>query len=163
MRTRTEVLAVYRGLMARVLLTGMSGTGKTTVLDELSRRGNFTVDTDHDGWVSDDACWDAARMEALLRDHRNVFVAGTAENQADFYDRFDHVVLLSAPLDVLLERVASRTNNPYGKTEAQRAEIEHYAMTIEPLLRQGASIELDGERPVIELADDIERLAIRSH
>ncbi|CUR54556.1 conserved hypothetical protein [metagenome] len=34
--------------MARVLVTGMSGTGKTTVLDELSRRGAMTVDTDDD-------------------------------------------------------------------------------------------------------------------
>lgn len=39
-------------------------------------------------------------------------VSGTAENQGRFYDRFDHVVLLSAPVDVLIERGCSRTHNP---------------------------------------------------
>jgi adenylate kinase len=36
--------------MVRVLVTGMSGVGKTTVLDELRRRGHFAVDTDYGGW-----------------------------------------------------------------------------------------------------------------
>ena len=30
--------------VVRVLVTGMSGTGKTTVLNELQRRGHVTVD-----------------------------------------------------------------------------------------------------------------------
>jgi hypothetical protein len=68
------------------------------------------------------------------------------------------VVLLSAPLDVLLARVTSRTTNPYGRTAAQRAEIAHYLATVEPLLRRGATLELDGRRPTADLADEIEAL-----
>ena len=37
-----------------------------------------------------------------------------------FYPRFDAVVLLSAPADVILRRVATRLTNDYGKSEAQR-------------------------------------------
>ncbi|MDP9092748.1 MAG: AAA family ATPase [Actinomycetota bacterium] len=103
----------------------MSGSGKTTVLNELRRRGHFTVDTDYGGWVLSDGRWDEARMATLLSDHEYVFVAGTVENQGRFYDLFDHVVLLGAPLETLRERVINRTNNPYAKTDAQRAEIEH--------------------------------------
>jgi predicted ATPase len=33
-----------------VLLTGMSGTGKSAVLVELERRGHRVVDTDADDW-----------------------------------------------------------------------------------------------------------------
>jgi len=44
--------------MARVLLTGMSGTGKTTVLAELQRRGHMTVDTDYNGWELPSRTWD---------------------------------------------------------------------------------------------------------
>jgi hypothetical protein len=43
-------------------------------------------------------------------------------------------MLLTAPLDVLLERVLSRTTNPYGKASAERAEIITYTGTVEPLL-----------------------------
>jgi len=144
--------------VARVLVTGMSGAGKTTLLDELSRRGHETVDTDYDGWTLPDGDWDEPRMAALLAGRGEVVVSGTAANQGRFYDRFDHVVLLTAPLGVLLDRVAARSNNPYGKSAQHRAEIERYVRDVEPLLRRGASLELDGRRPVEELADLVEQL-----
>ncbi len=150
--------AVTVVVVARVLLTGMSGAGKSTVLDELRRRGHFTVDTDYNGWELPDRTWDELRMNRLLAQHGDVVVSGTVENQGRFYDRFEHVVLLSAPLSVLLERVSKRTNNPYGRTTQQQAEIATYVETVEPLLRRSASIELDGQRPVPELADVIEGL-----
>jgi shikimate kinase len=144
--------------MVRVLVTGMSGAGKTTVLDELGRRGHLTIDTDYDGWVRPDGGWDERRMDQLLAQHLDVIVSGTVENQGQFYDWFEQVVLLSAPLHVLIDRVSRRTNNPYGGTTEQQAEIAHYVQTIEPLLRRGATLELDGQRPVSEVADAIERL-----
>ncbi|WP_223841206.1 MULTISPECIES: hypothetical protein [unclassified Candidatus Sulfotelmatobacter] len=42
--------------MPRILITGMSGAGKSTVLAELARRGRITVDTDFDGWELPAAC-----------------------------------------------------------------------------------------------------------
>ena len=88
--------------------------------------------------------------------------SGTVENQGRFHDRFEHVVLLSAPLHVLVERVSRRTNNPYGKAPEQRAEIARYLDAVEPLLRRGATLELDGRRPASELADVIEDLVTRT-
>jgi shikimate kinase len=144
--------------MARVLVTGMSGAGKTTVLDELRRRGHLAIDTDHGGWERPDGTWDERRMDQLLARQLDVIVSGTVENQGRFYDRFEHVVLLSAPLHLLIERVSRRSNNPYGKTAEQQAEIAHYVQTVEPLLRRGATLELDGRQPVSVLADAIEKL-----
>jgi shikimate kinase len=139
-------------------VTGMSGAGKTTVLDVLNRRGVATVDTDYGDWVLPDGTWDEPRMDQLLADHREIVVSGTVANQGRFYDRFEHVVLLSAPVDVLLERVGTRLNNPYGREPQQRSEIVRYVATVEPLLRRGATLELDGRRQPAELADIIERL-----
>jgi shikimate kinase len=136
----------------------MSGAGKTTLLGEMSGRGYRTVDTDYGGWTLPDGSWDEERMASLLGDQAEVVVSGTVANQGRFYDRFDHVVLLSAPLGTLLDRVGSRANNPYGKTAEQRAEIERHLAEVEPLLRGGATVELDGRRPVAELADEVERL-----
>ena len=147
--------------MSRVLVTGMSGAGKSTILDELRRRGLLAVDTDYDGWEVSDGTWDESRMDRLLSRHQDVVVSSTVENQVHFYDRFEHIVLLSAPLEVLMQRLRERTNNPYGKSSAERAELARYVVTIEPLLRRGATVELDGQRPVVELADDVERLVSR--
>ncbi|WP_078328341.1 AAA family ATPase [Mycobacteroides salmoniphilum] len=145
--------------MGRVLVTGMSGTGKTTLLEELARRGYPTVDTDYDGWTLADGRWDAARMAELLDQRSEVIVSGTVDNQVDFYDRFGHVVLLSVPLEVAIARVSSRTNNPYGRTDTERAAIARYTEEVEPLLRRSATVELDGRLPVAELAERVGALA----
>jgi shikimate kinase len=136
----------------------MSGAGKTTVLDVLSGRGLTTVDTDYGDWVLPDGTWDEPRMDRLLVDSRDIVVAGTVSNQGSFYGRFEHVVLLSTPVEVLLDRVGARTNNPYGRKPEQRAEIVRYVASVEPLLRRGATLELDGRRPPADLADIIESL-----
>lgn len=144
--------------MARILVTGMSGAGKSTLLAELQRRGHLTVDTDYGGWTLPDGTWDEPRMAALLDAHTDVVVSGAVENQGRFYGRFDHVVLLYAPLDVLLDRTARRTDNPYGRTAGHRAEIARYTEEIVPLLRQSATLELDGQRSSDELADVLQGL-----
>ena len=108
----------------------MSATGKSTVLAELARRGHAVVDTDVDGWIVDVAkddgstepMWDEARISALLDEHAGgtLFVAGCVANQGRFYPRFHAVVLLSAPEETLLERLATRTTNDFGKLEITR-------------------------------------------
>ena len=144
--------------MARTLITGMSGAGKSTLFVELARRGYKTVDNDYDGWEDVHRFRYEPRMTALLETEPDVFVSGTVENQGTFYDRFDHVVLLSLPVDVLLMRVTVRTNNPYGRTPEEQAEIRRYVAEVEPLLRAGASVELDAQRSVTELANILEQL-----
>ncbi len=142
-------------------MTGMSSTGKSTLLVELARRGHTTVETDIDGWTNEGR-WDEPRMTALLDAHATLVVAGTVENQGVFRDRFDHVVLLTAPSDVIMQRVADRTNNPYGKTGDQRAEILGYIETVEPLLFRSASLVIDTARyEPRQIADAVEQLLTR--
>src|SRR6185503_13846262 len=109
--------------MRRILVTGMSGTGKSTALAELAQRGFRVVDTDDPPWSEWSASaggfvWREDRMTELLsrNDGPTLYVSGTVSNQGRFYPRFDAVVLLSAPVDVLLSRIETRTTNDYGKT-----------------------------------------------
>jgi dephospho-CoA kinase len=141
-----------------VLVTGMSGVGKSTLLAGLARRGHRVVDTDYDGWVLDDGRWDELRMHELLAHAGTVVVSGTVENQGQFYGCFDHVVLLSAPLRTLLDRVMKRTSNPYGKRAEERAQIAHNLETVEPLLRRTATLELDGRAEPDSLVAAVEML-----
>ena len=149
----------------RILVTGMSGTGKSTALEALRRGGFEAVDTDEPGWSewSDEDggyLWDEERIAELLDRDRGVtlFVSGTVSNQGRFYPRFDAVVLLSAPVDVLLARVAARTTNDYGKAEAERAEILANLAEVEPLLRATCTHELDATQPLAEVVAELERI-----
>jgi dephospho-CoA kinase len=152
-----------------VLVTGMSGTGKSTVLAELSRRGHQVVDTDHGGWSEEapaaeggvEQLWREERIEALLDQHRDgtLFLSGCVANQGAFYPRFAAVVLLSAPLEVLLERIASRRTNDFGKTGAERQRILGDLREVEPMLRRTATAEIDTRRPVSAVADELESIA----
>jgi shikimate kinase len=149
--------------MTRVLITGMSGTGKSTLLGELAARGYPTVDTDYGDYyelVDGERLWRADLIEALLRSAPDssadvLFVQGTTRNQGTFYPWFEHVVLLSAPAQVLIERLTHRTANPYGKDPAELAETLQYVETVEPLLRASATLEIVTTVPVAEVADAV--------
>jgi shikimate kinase len=144
----------------RVLLTGMSGTGKSSVVRELSARGYKAADTD-DGWCEPlpdgRQQWREDAVEQLLdtEDADVLFVAGCEENQVRFHPRFDHIVLLSAPLETLLERLATRTENPYGKAPEERRRFLEDVETVEPLLRQVATAEIRTTAPLDEVVTTI--------
>jgi dephospho-CoA kinase len=140
----------------RVLITGISGAGKSALLRELARRGYRTVDTDYGDYhetVDGEQLWREDRIAALLADDGPLFVRGTTSNQVVFYPLFDHIVLLSAPADVLVERLRTRATNPYGKDPAQVEETLGYLETVEPLLRETATLEVVTTVPVAQVAD----------
>ncbi|HEY7280759.1 MAG TPA: AAA family ATPase [Actinomycetota bacterium] len=162
--------------MSRILVTGMSGTGKSSALAELGRRGYRVVDTDDPGWreyrevvdSSDELrrgewLWVEERITGLLDtdDGRPLFVQGCVRNQSKFYDRFDAVVLLSAPADVMFDRIERRTTNTYGKNPVERAMILDDLAQVEPLLRASCTHELDTSRPLDEVVDDLIAIASR--
>ena len=158
-------------------MTGMSGTGKSSALAELGRRGYRVVDTGDPGWseyreyvASSDELhrgewlWVEERFAGPLdsEDGRSLFVEGCVRNQSKFYDRFNAVVLLSAPADVIIDRVARRTTNNYGKTPSERAMILDDLAKVEPLLREGCTHELDASRPLADVVADLAAIASRS-
>jgi shikimate kinase len=168
--------------MKRILLTGMSGTGKSTVIRELARRGYKAVDTDYDGWShwvnmysglpasppppgeysweDLDWVWHEERMQTLLSVEGEgiLFVAGTSPNQGKFYAWFDQIILLSAPAEVIIERLTTRTNNPYGTTPRTLARVLEHLETVEPRLRAGAGHEIDTSEPVDTVVEQILQL-----
>ena len=148
-------------------MTGMSGTGKSAALAELARRGHRVVDTDYGAYSyaeGGEQLWREDRIDALLDAHDDgvLFVSGCVSNQGRFYPRFDAVVLLTAPVSVILERVANRDSNPFGKNAAERARILDDIAKVEPLLRAGATAEIDTRAPLDEVADALELIAGRA-
>jgi dephospho-CoA kinase len=146
----------------KILLTGMSGTGKSAALAELEKRGFAVVDTDEGDWTewSDAAggyVWRESRIAELLDRKRGpaLYVSGTVSNQGRFYPQFDAVVLLSAPADVLLERIATRTTNPYGKSSEDRELVLRHLAEVEPLLRATCTHEIDANQPLDAVVEQL--------
>ena len=159
--------------MIRVLVTGMSGTGKSSVLAGLARRGHRVIDTDYSGWSAEVVSADDSRIEQLWREDRmtallaedgagSLFVCGCVSNQGKFYDWFDAVVLLSLPAGTLLDRLARRATNPFGKDPAERERILHDLRTVEPLLRATATSEIRTDQPLGDVVDAVEAVARRA-
>jgi hypothetical protein len=90
-----------------------------------------------------------------------LFVSGCVANQATFYDRFDTVVLLSAPREVMLSRIINRDTNRFGKNPIERARILADLETIEPLLRRSATVEITTDCPLGEVVIAVEAAAQR--
>jgi dephospho-CoA kinase len=141
----------------------MSGTGKSSVVRALVAAGYKAVDTD-DGWCEPlpdgRQQWREDAIAALLAsdDADILFVAGCEENQVRFHPAFDHIILLTAPPDVLLERLATRTNNTFGKAPEELSRILGDLAAIEPLLRRAADHEVRTTMPVSDVVATVLRL-----
>jgi dephospho-CoA kinase len=163
--------------MRKVLLTGMSGTGKSALIRELAGRGYKAVDADYDGLselvsVPDDQLtglgrgqdwvWREDRIQQLLstEDADVLFVSGCSPNQWKFYPQFEYVVLLSAPPSLIVERLATRTSNPYGKHPDEIARVLLLQQTIEPRLRRAADLELDTSARLDEVVASVLHLVL---
>lgn len=165
--------------MKRILLTGMSGTGKSTLTAALAARAFKAVDADCDEyshWAApvDDAgvgtppvggdwdwVWREDRIEQLLstEDAEVLFLSGCAQNMGPFLPRFDHVILLSAPAHIIVERLAARTTNAYGKRPDEVARVLSLVETVEPRLRRVAGHEINTDAALEDVVGDVLRVA----
>ena len=126
--------------MKRVLITGMSGTGKTSVIQELAARGYQAYDLDTPEWSEwidadppdvltpsqgKDWVWREDRVHALLSapGDGKLFISGCAENMAQLFALIDAVILLSAPVATIMERLAQRSAGSYGDTAEERGRL----------------------------------------
>jgi broad-specificity NMP kinase len=158
----------------RVLITGVSGTGKSTVTAALAARGYRAVDGDDPEFSElvdvpeetltglgsgTDWVWREDRIRDLLSGHDvgTLFVSGSSPNQGKFYAQFDHVVLLVAPPGLIADRLATRTTNDFGKNPEQLARALRIQQEVEPMLRRSADLELDTTAPL----DDVVAAILR--
>jgi len=147
----------------------MSGTGKSSVIEELRKRGLKAIDMDEAGWSEHDddgdQQWCESRVQEALDSAGDdtLFISGCAENQVKFYPQLTDIILLSAPAEVLAERLRTRTNNPYGKRPEELEEVLRNLETIEPLLRHGATYEIKTTIPLDQVVEEVlERVCLPS-
>lgn len=126
-------------------IKGTPGSGKSTIREELAKRGyeaHDADDRDMGGPFNNEAnqpvtypdnpskAWFAAHSyrlipEAIQNLHtkaktKTIFLCGTAHNEDDLWSLFDKIIFLDIDEETLLHRIATRTNNDYGKAPHER-------------------------------------------
>jgi hypothetical protein len=171
--------------LALVLVTGISGSGKSAVCVELQQRGHEAHDMDLEGnaaWVHrrsgtpvplSDVADPSVRSAAWLEEHdwklvpsrveglarqagdRTVFLCGMASNQDDLSHLFSHVICLSVDEHTLRDRVATRTSNDFGKTSHELAAVLGWRDVVQEAYRQGGATMIDATLPLTTVVDAV--------
>lgn len=159
------------GVSGAVLVTGLSGAGKTTVAHELRARGFAAFDADAiDGfahWVTFDGTpverpedpsaawldthewvWDPVQLDLLVRDGL-VFVCGLAANTVALLDRFDVVVVLElGSEEALVSRLDDPTrDNDFGRGDGARERLRGWLGPFERSMRSLDAVPVDATAP----------------
>lgn len=161
----------------KVLITGSSGIGKSTAIKELKRRGFTAYDTDdlprvtrleiketgqpvewpkvkeYMDWDYYAWNWQESGLKKLLASDDDVFIAAIVHNQADFYQLFDRIVVLTVDLVNLRSRIENRTRHPFGHKNIEQMLRNHPSREAK-LIALGA-IPIDGSGPVEKTVDAV--------
>jgi hypothetical protein len=160
--------------MRNYLIEGVSGTGKTSVCNELRRRGYHAINGDTDlayqgdpetSEPTDDVTshwnhiWPVDRVRALVADQseRFTFFCGGSRNFAKFLDLFDGVFVLEIDLDTLNRRLDQRPEDEFGAQQSDRDLIMRLHRTKEDTPKNG--ILIDATAPLAHVVDEIVRRA----
>ena len=156
------------------LIDGRSGTGKTTVCDELKRRGYHAIHGDRELRASDEdrapehhlpPRWDVLKVEALIADQDNAvtFLCGGCRNSSDFIDLLDGVFVLEVDdLATVMRRIDGRVlvdPSDWGRRQEERDIITRLHQTKEGLA-EGWTV--DATAPLRCVVDEILR-RVHSH
>lgn len=162
-------------------VTGLSGSGKSALSRRLAARGERAIsldaaeglcswqnrsgepvhrpdNPDHD-WLSAHAwCWHGETLNRLVTGERasgrpRSFLCGIAANQRQFHHRFDVVVMLDIPIEVMLIRLDDTSRgNDFGATWQlliQRFDDDRAA------LLATADYVIDATAPIDQIADSL--------
>ena len=162
------------------LIEGVSGTGKTTVAEELQRRGYHVIHGDRelayvgdpetgeplDGppaegvadtlrWGHEHWIWPVDTVISLVADssHPISFFCGGSRNFHHFIDLFDGAFVLNVDPDTLKRRLASRPEDEFGGKPAERDVILRVHSTQEDVPRNAVGI--DATAPLERVVDEI--------
>ncbi len=171
--------------MALIYITGLAGSGKSTICEELKKRGFEAHDADKEGfnrwcnritgrarvkWTinknqvkteewSKRYSWNTSRtkVERLAKKARNklIFLCGISANEEIVWDLFSKVICLVVNEPTLRNRIAARTSNDYGKAPHELKNLLEWHKTYPSDYIKKSAIVIDANRPLNAVVDEI--------
>ena len=154
------------------LIDGVSCAGKTTLCDELQRRGYHAIHGDrelaywgdlktgepvtgrageHRIWM-----WNVEQVSALVADqhHAATFFCGGSRNADRFIDVWDGVFVLAIDLETLNRRLAARPEDAWGGSAQEGESFARFQHATKEGLPTNA-ISIDATAPLARIVDTI--------
>ena len=166
----------------KYFITGIAGTGKSTIGSEFKKLGYDVYDIDSvEGlchwkhkqtgieekydtgagkeWLeAHDWICDQQKLKELLNEDPNkaVIIVGISYNQAEFIHLFEKVFLLYCSPEVFINRINTRNDgNNFGKDESEQEQIISWYEDFEMRMKNLGAITVNTERSLEEIVGDI--------
>ena len=166
----------------KTLLTGIAGTGKSTIVRALNEQGIFAIDLHNvpglffwqnkitkepvtyspvysqEWFETVDRICNIELLQKLLQEHPIIIAAGTTggSNQKEFLALFDKIILLQSNPETLTRRLQTRTNiSGYGKTTAEQEDNIEWQKEFDPLMISYGAIPVNTEKSLGETVRQI--------
>lgn len=154
------------------LIEGVSCAGKTTVCDELQRRGYHAIHGDRElaYWGDPNTgepvpecseaertwMWNVEKLRALLADqtHAATFFCGGSRNSDRFLAALDGVFVLEIDLETLNRRLAARPEDEWGGSAREGESFARFQHATKEGLPTNAII-IDATAPLSRVVDTI--------
>jgi broad-specificity NMP kinase len=170
--------------MALIFITGTSAAGKSTVREELGRRGFQAYDTDEDEiaqWTNkitgeitpliadahrtpeflaaNDWRADPERVRQLAKEgeERTVFLCGFIGNEEEVWPFFEKVFLLSIDEATMRHRLMTRTAHDFGTRPHELELLIAWNEAIDEHYVSRGAIVIDATKPPLFVTDEILR------
>lgn len=163
----------------KIYITGVAGTGKSSVITELNKRGIDAFDIDNRDmcywidrnenmaeyktgigkeWIEKhDYICNTEKLRKLIDSQRSdlVFISGISDNQNEYIDWFDKIILLQCDKDRLRNRLETRNTNDFAKEKSEQEFVLDMQKDFDnDLLKRGA-IPIDSCDNVKNVTDKI--------
>lgn len=166
-------------MTAKYLITGVAGTGKSTIAHELAKLGYAAYDADAgfsfyvdkqtrrpvphpktpslEWYAEHERIFDEAVLEKLFKKHVDepLFLASITANQSKYYPQFDKIFLLTADDETLAHRLKTRTTSDFGKHPVDLHRVLSGQKDFDQSVRAAGAIEIDSSKPIETVAKQI--------